>query len=88
MFSCEYCTNFKNTFLKNICERLIEQGHDDVMFPVNRYHIKYLQDTKQEDFSLNQHITAYSSAIKFTCLIPGNVCVQAEGMLKLMKTLV
>ena len=33
-----------------------------------------------------QHITAYSSAIKFTRLIPGNVCVQAEGMLKPMKT--
>ena len=37
---------------------------------------------------LYQHITAYSSAIKFTRLIPGNVCVQAEGMLKPMKTLV
>ena len=33
-------------------------------------------------------MTAYSSAIKFTLLIPGNVCVQAEGMLKFMKTLV
>ena len=29
-----------------------------------------------------QHITAYSFAIKFTCLTPGNVCVQAEGMVK------
>ena len=28
------------------------------------------------------------SAIKFTRLIPGNGCVQAEGMLKSMKTLV
>ena len=37
---------------------------------------------------LYQHITAYSSAIKFTRLIPGNVCVQAEGMVKPMKTLV
>ena len=27
---------------------------------------------------LYQHITAYSSAIKFTRLIPGNFCVQAE----------
>ena len=35
-----------------------------------------------------QHITAYSFAIKFTRLIPGNVCVQAEGMLKPMETLV
>ena len=33
-------------------------------------------------------MTAYLSAIKFTRLIPGNVCVQAEGMLKSMKTLV
>ena len=30
-------------------------------------------------FILYQHITAYSSAIKFTRLIPGNVCVQAEA---------
>ena len=35
-----------------------------------------------------QHITAYLSAINFTRLIPGNVYVQAEGMLKPMKTLV
>ena len=28
------------------------------------------------------------STIKFTRLTPGNVCVQAEGMLKPMKTLV
>ena len=35
-----------------------------------------------------QHITAYSFAIKFTRLIPGNVFVQAEGMLKPMETLV
>ena len=34
-------------------------------------------------FILYQHITAYSPAIKFTRLIPGNVCVQAEGMVKL-----
>ena len=27
---------------------------------------------------------AYSSAIKFTLLIPGNVCVQDEGMVKPM----
>ena len=33
-----------------------------------------------------QHITAYSSAIKFTRLIPRNVCVQAEGMMKPVKT--
>ena len=32
-----------------------------------------------------QHITAYSSAIKFTRLIPRNVCVQAEGMMKPVK---
>ena len=31
---------------------------------------------------LYQHITAYSSAVKFTFLIPGNVCVQAEGLVK------
>ena len=31
-----------------------------------------------------QQLTAYSSAIKFTCLIPGNVCVQDEGMVKSM----
>ena len=36
---------------------------------------------------LYQHITAYTSAIKFTRLILGNVCVQAEGMLKLFKSL-
>ena len=29
-----------------------------------------------------QHITADSFAIKFTCLTPVNVCVQAEGMVK------
>ena len=28
------------------------------------------------------------SDVKFTPLIPGNVCVQGEGMLKYMKTLV
>ena len=39
-------------------------------------------------FILYQHITVYSSAIKFTRLIPGNVCVQAEGMLKPTKALV
>ena len=33
-------------------------------------------------------MTAYLSAIKFARLIPGNVCLQAEGMLKPMKTLV
>ena len=33
-------------------------------------------------------LSAYSSAIKFTRLISGNVCVQAEGMLEPMKTLV
>ena len=33
-------------------------------------------------------LTAYSSAINFTRLIPGTVCVQAEGMLNPMKTLV
>ena len=37
---------------------------------------------------LYQHITTYSSAIKFTLLIRGNVCVKAEGMLKPMETLV
>ena len=36
--------------------------------------------------TLSAYITAYSTDIKFTCLIPGNVCVQAEGMLKPMKT--
>ena len=35
-----------------------------------------------------QCITAYSSAIKLTCLIPGNVCVQDEGMVKSMFTFV
>ena len=35
-----------------------------------------------------QHIKAYLSAIKFTRLIPGNVFVQAGGMLKSMKALV
>ena len=35
-----------------------------------------------------QHITAYSSATNFTRLIPGNVCAEAESMLKPMKTLV
>ena len=38
-------------------------------------------------FILYQHVTAYSSAIKFTRLISGNVCVQAVGMLKATKTL-
>ena len=33
-------------------------------------------------FILCQHITTYSSTIKFTRLIPGNVYVQAEGMVK------
>ena len=37
---------------------------------------------------LYQNITVYSSAIKFTHLMPGNVCVQAEGMMKPMKRLV
>ena len=38
-------------------------------------------------FILYEHITAYSSAIKFSRLIPGNVSKQAEGMVKPMKTL-
>ena len=33
-------------------------------------------------------LSAYSSAIKFAGLIPWNVCLQAEGMLKPIKTLV
>ena len=39
-------------------------------------------------FSYFISITVYSSAIKFTRPIPGNVCVQVEGMVKPMKTLV
>ena len=38
--------------------------------------------------TLSAYITAHSSNMKFTRLIPGNVCVQAEGMLKPIKTLV
>ena len=37
---------------------------------------------------LYQHITAYSSAIKFTRLMLGNICVQAEGMPRPMEILV
>ena len=37
---------------------------------------------------LYQHITVNSSAINFTRLIPENVYVQAEGMLKPTETLV
>ena len=37
---------------------------------------------------LYQNITAYSSAIKFTRLIPRNVCVQADGTMNSIKTLV
>ena len=33
-------------------------------------------------FVLYSHITAYSSNMKFTRLIPGNVYVQDEGMVK------
>ena len=36
--------------------------------------------------TLSAYIKAYSSGIKITCLIPGNVCTQPEGMLKPMKT--
>ena len=43
---------------------------------------------KMKFFILYQHITTYSSAIKFTRLIPGNICVQAEGMVKPIKTAV
>ena len=39
-------------------------------------------------FILYQHIANYSSAIKFTHPIPGNVCAQDEGMVKPMYTLV
>ena len=39
-------------------------------------------------FILYQHITAYLSAIKFSRLIPGNICVKAEGMVNPRKTLV
>ena len=40
-------------------------------------------------YFISQHIAAYSSAIKFTRLmIPENICVQADGILKPMKTLV
>ena len=37
---------------------------------------------------LYQHIIAYSSAVTFIRLISGNVCAQAKGMLKPIKTLV
>ena len=37
---------------------------------------------------LYQHITACLFAIKFNCLIPGNVSVLDEDMVKLMYTLV
>ena len=37
-------------------------------------------------FILYHHITAYSSAVKFTRLIPGNVCLQTDGMLKPIKS--
>ena len=37
---------------------------------------------------LYQHITAYSSAVKFTRLMLGNICVQAEGMPRPMEILV
>ena len=33
-------------------------------------------------FILCQHITVYSSIIKFTRLIPGNICAQAKVMVK------
>ena len=33
-------------------------------------------------------MTAYSSAAKFTRLIPGNVCAQVEGMMKPMIPLI
>ena len=39
-------------------------------------------------FILYQDITTYSSAAKFTRLIAGSISVQADGMLKPMKTLV
>ena len=42
-------------------------------------------------FILYQHLTPFSSAINFTCLIPGNVCVDMlvwYGMLEPIKTLV
>ena len=39
-------------------------------------------------FILYQHITAYSSTITFTCPIPGNVCVQDEGIVKPIYNLV
>ena len=35
-----------------------------------------------------QHRTAYSSTIKFTCMISANVCVKDESMVKPMYTLV
>ena len=38
--------------------------------------------------TLSAYVIAYSSTIKFTRLISGNVCVQAAGMLKSMNTLV
>ena len=39
-------------------------------------------------FILYQHTTAYSSAIKFTRLISGNICVQDELMVKPIYALV
>ena len=53
----------------------------------------YIQETllilKKFIFLLHiyQHITAYSSAIKFTRLIPWNISVQDKGMVKPMYTL-
>ena len=48
-------------------------------------------DVKKVYSSCSYFISIYNSLLdryKVTCLIPGNVCVQAEGVLKPMKTLV
>ena len=47
-------------------------------------------DIKNIYIVLLHTLSAYNSlfTIKFTHLIPGNVCVQAEAMVKPMKTLV
>ena len=47
-------------------------------------------DIKKLIFLLHtyQHITAYSSAMKFTRRIPGNVCVQEKDIMEPMHPLV
>ena len=83
-----YCTNNNMIGECIVLSNIISAVSDKILQHVFRSPSWYYKNS-QFFFILYQHATAYSSAIKFTRLmIHENIFVQAEGILKPMKTLV